>query len=85
VVSGWVYNDEPVVYRVETKIRVLELVRNISSCSIFVARRRCPVDTNNIQTVQSGTIYYTDFPRLELMIIIVSRGKRRRNMYFELE
>ncbi|KAK1665022.1 hypothetical protein QYE76_053181 [Lolium multiflorum] len=49
VLSGRVYNGEPVVYQVDTKMHVLESVRSIGSRSIFVGRNRCiSVDTSKV-------------------------------------
>ncbi len=65
VVSGRVYNGEPVVYRVDTKMRVLEPVRSIGSRSIFVGQNRCiSIDTSKVHTVQSGSIYYADLSEI---------------------
>jgi hypothetical protein len=62
---GRVYNGEPVVYQVDTKMRILEPVRSIGSRSIFVGQNRCiSVDTSKVHTVQSGSIYCVDLSEI---------------------
>jgi hypothetical protein len=50
-----------VVYRVDTKNRVLEPVISIGSRALFLGRNWCSsINSSNVPTVQAGSIYCAD-------------------------
>ena len=64
VESGPVYNGQPIVYRVDTKNRLLEPVRSIGRRALFISRHRCiSVDASKVQIVDAG-IYYADLSKI---------------------
>ena len=55
VVSGLVVG-EPVVYQVDTEMRILEPVRSIGSQALFVGKNRCiSVDTRKVHGIEAGS------------------------------
>ena len=64
VVSGLVVG-EPVVYQVDTEMRVLEPVRSIGSQALFVGKNRCiSVDTRKVHGIEAGSIYFADLSKI---------------------
>jgi hypothetical protein len=65
VMSRRVYNSQSTVYRVDTKNRVLDLVRSIGSRVLLLDRNRCiSIDSSQVPTVQAGNIYYADLSHI---------------------
>jgi hypothetical protein len=65
VTSGWVYNGQSAVYRVDTKNRVREPVSSIGSRTLFLGGNRCiSIDSNKVANVQTDSIYYTELSHI---------------------